>query len=357
MKRNLKKKKWLAKLSSRTKTGSKTHAIFSKFRSVQFSHSIMSDSLQSHGLQNAKLPCPSPTPGVYSNSCPLSQRCHPTILFSVILFFSCLQSFPASRSFPVSQFFSSGGQSIGVSASAPVLLMNIQDWFPLGLTGLISLQSKGLSRVFNTTVQLVVLKCVVPWTSSTFSGLAPAPLDENSMSKLSNVCLNKPSKWSWYSSKLEKPCPRAQIQMPISRDEHSMAPTRGISLWQAQLQADFSGTSLFSDDLFLSLNSHHCPYNLIIHLSLMSHDNSSTGAWNSQTSVVISFFTSIFHLTVLDNSGLHIATSSINTGFHDEWIYLKNGYMYMYGWVPLLFTWNYHNIVHWLYSNTKCFWC
>ena len=168
----------------------------------------------------------------------------------------------------------------------------------------------------------------------------------------SSLCLNKPSKWGWYSSKLEKPCPRAQIHMPISRDEHGMAATRGISLWQA----DFSVTSLFADDLFLSLNSHHCPYNLIIHLSLMSHDNTSTGAWNSETSAVISFFTSVFHLTVLDNSGLHIAISSINTGFHDEWIY-QNGYMYMNGWVPSLFTWNYHNIVHWLYSNTKCFWC
>ena len=94
------------------------------------------------------------TPGFYSNPCPSSRWYHPTILSSVIPFSSCLQSFPASGSFPVSQFFASGGQSIGVSASASVFLMNIQDWFPLGWTGLISLQSKGLLRVFsNTTVQ------------------------------------------------------------------------------------------------------------------------------------------------------------------------------------------------------------
>ena len=99
-------------------------------------------------------PCPSPTPGVYSNSCPLSRWCHPTISSSVIPFSSCPQSLPASGSFPMSQFFASGGQSIGVSSSASVLPMNIQGWFPLGWTGVISLQSKGLSRVFsNTTVQ------------------------------------------------------------------------------------------------------------------------------------------------------------------------------------------------------------
>ena len=115
---------------------------FSKFNSVQFSHSVVSDSLWPHGLQHTRLPCPSPTPGAYSNSCSLSQWYHPTISSSVISFSSCLQSFPASGSFPLSQFFTSGGQSIGVSASASVLPMNIQDWFPLGLTGLISLQSK-----------------------------------------------------------------------------------------------------------------------------------------------------------------------------------------------------------------------
>ena len=104
-----------------------------------------------HRLQHAKPPWPSPGPGVYSNSCPSRRWCHPTILPSVVPFSSCLQSFPASGSFPMSQLFTWGGQSIGVSASASVLPMNIQDWFPLGLTGLISLQSKGLSRVSSTT--------------------------------------------------------------------------------------------------------------------------------------------------------------------------------------------------------------
>ena len=114
----------------------------------------MSNSLWSHELQRARTPCPSPTPGVYSNSCPSSQWCHPTILSSVIPFSSCLQSFAASGSFPMSQLFESGGQSIGVSASASVLPMNIQDWFPLGWTSWISLLSKGLSRVVsNTAVQ------------------------------------------------------------------------------------------------------------------------------------------------------------------------------------------------------------
>ena len=107
-----------------------------------------------HGLQLTRPPCPSPTPGVCWNSCPLSQWCQPTISSSVFPFSSCLQSFPASGSFTMSQFFPSGGQSIGVSASISVLPMNIQDWFPLGLSDWISLQSKGLSRVFyNTTVQ------------------------------------------------------------------------------------------------------------------------------------------------------------------------------------------------------------
>ena len=122
--------------------------------SVQFSHSVVSDSLQPHGLQHARPPCPSPTPGVYSNSCPLNRWCHPTISSSVIPFSSHLQSFPASGAFQMSQFFASGGQSIGASASASVLPMNTQDWFALGWTGWISLQSKGLSRIFsNTTVQ------------------------------------------------------------------------------------------------------------------------------------------------------------------------------------------------------------
>ena len=122
--------------------------------SVQLSHSVMSNSMQPHGLQHARLPCPSPTPGAYSNSCPLSRWYHPTISSSVVPCSSCLQSFPASESFPMNQFFASGGQSIGVSASASVLPVNSQDWFPLGWIGWISLQSKGLSTVFsNTTVQ------------------------------------------------------------------------------------------------------------------------------------------------------------------------------------------------------------
>ena len=140
----------------------------------------MSNSLRPHGLYHTRLPCPSPTPGVYSNSCPSRWWCHPTILSSVVPFSSRLQSFPASRSFPVSRFFTSGGPSIGVSASASVLPVNIQDLFPLVLTGLISLQSKGLSRVFyNTTVwkhqffgaQLCspaltsMISLLVPWNS------------------------------------------------------------------------------------------------------------------------------------------------------------------------------------------------
>ena len=120
----------------------------------QFSRSVVSETLQPHGPQHARPPCPPPIPGVYSNSCPSSQWCHPTISSSVVPSSSHLQSFPASGSFQMSQFFTSGGQSIGVSVSASVLPMNIQDWFPLGWTGLISLQSKGLSRVFsNTTIQ------------------------------------------------------------------------------------------------------------------------------------------------------------------------------------------------------------
>ena len=120
--------------------------------SVQFSGSVVSNSSQPHGLQHSRLPCPSITPRVYSDSCPLSRWCHPTIWSSVVPFSSCLQSFPASGFFPMSQFFASSGQSIRVSAS--VFPMNIQDWFPLGWTGWISLLSKGLSRVFsNTTVQ------------------------------------------------------------------------------------------------------------------------------------------------------------------------------------------------------------
>ena len=122
--------------------------------SVQFSFSVVSDSLQPHESQHARPPCPSPTPRAYSNSCPSSQWYHPTISSSVIPFSSHLQSFPASGSFLKSQFLASGGQNIGTSTSASVLPMNIQDLFPLGLTGLISLQSKGLPGVFsNTTIQ------------------------------------------------------------------------------------------------------------------------------------------------------------------------------------------------------------
>ena len=122
--------------------------------SVQFSHSVMSNSLWPHESQHAMPPCLSPTPGIHSNSCPSHWWCHPAISFSVVPFSSCPQSLPASESFPMSQLFTWGGQSIGVSASTSVLAMNTQDWSPLGWTGWISLQSKGLSRVFsNTTVQ------------------------------------------------------------------------------------------------------------------------------------------------------------------------------------------------------------
>ena len=121
---------------------------------LQFSRSVLSDFLRPHESQQARPPCPSPTPGVYSNSRPSSRWCHPAISPSVVPFSSCPQSLPASGSFPMSQFFASGGQTTGVSASASVLPMNTQDWSPLGRTGWISLQSKGLSRVFsNTTVQ------------------------------------------------------------------------------------------------------------------------------------------------------------------------------------------------------------
>ena len=142
----------------------KLHNVFSSFEvaikkqfsfsSVQFSCSVVSNSLRPQEPQYTRPPCPSATPRVYSNSCPLSKWCHPTISSSVIPFSSCPQSLPASGSFQMSQLFASGGQSIGVSALASVLSINIQDWSPLGWTGWISLLSKGLSRVFsNTTVQ------------------------------------------------------------------------------------------------------------------------------------------------------------------------------------------------------------
>ena len=125
-----------------------------RFSSVHFSHSVVSDSLWPHELQHARPPCPSPTSGVHPNSRPLSWWCHPDISSSVVPFSSCPQSLPASESFLMSQLFAWGGQSIGISASASVLPMNNQDWAPLEWTGWISLQSKGLSRVFsNTTVQ------------------------------------------------------------------------------------------------------------------------------------------------------------------------------------------------------------
>ena len=131
------------------------HYTFSiMFSSVQFSRSVMSDSLWPHESQHARPPCPSPTPGVYSDSRPSSRWCHPGISSSVVPFSSCPQSLPASESFPMSQLFAWGGQSTGVSALASFLPKNTQGWSPLGWTGWISLQSKGLSRVFsNTTVQ------------------------------------------------------------------------------------------------------------------------------------------------------------------------------------------------------------
>ena len=124
------------------------------FSSFLFSHSVVSDSLRPHEPQHARPPCPSPATGVPPNSCAPSRWCHPTISSSVVPFSFCPQSFPASGSFPMSQLFASGGQSVGVSALASVLPMNTYDWSPLGWTGWVSLQSKGLSRVFsNTTVQ------------------------------------------------------------------------------------------------------------------------------------------------------------------------------------------------------------
>ena len=128
--------------------------MYTYISSVQFSNSVVSNSLQPHESQHTRPPCPSPSPRVHSNSCPSSQWCHPAISSSVIPFSSCSQSLPASGSFPMSQLFAWGGQNIGVSVSASVPPMNTQDWSPLEWTGWISLQSKGLWRVFsNTTVQ------------------------------------------------------------------------------------------------------------------------------------------------------------------------------------------------------------
>ena len=144
-------------ISSKTDLSNK-HTLKTTCHSVQFSHSVVSDSLLSHGLQHTGLPCPSTTSGVYSNSCPLSQWCQPTFSSSVVPFSSHLQSYPVSGSFQMSQFFTSSGQTTGVSASASVLPMTIQDSFPLGWTSLISLLSKGLSKVFSST-RASILQC------------------------------------------------------------------------------------------------------------------------------------------------------------------------------------------------------
>ena len=141
-------------------------ALLLVYCSVQFSCSVVSDSLRPRELQHASPPCPSPTPGVHLNSCPSSQWCHPAISSSVVPFSSCPQSLPASESFPMSQLFAWGGQSIRVSASASVLPVNTQDWSPLRWTGLTSLQPMGLSRVFsNTTVQ----EASILWRSAFFA--------------------------------------------------------------------------------------------------------------------------------------------------------------------------------------------
>ena len=145
---------FLVKIERRSYSGKKASLLLFYFLSVQFSRSVVSDSLWPHEPQHTRPPWPSPIPGVYPNPRPSSRWCHPTISSSVVPFPSCPQSFPASGSFQMSQLFPSGGQSIGVSTSTSVLPMNTQDWSPLERTGWISLQSKGLSRVFsNTTVQ------------------------------------------------------------------------------------------------------------------------------------------------------------------------------------------------------------
>ena len=151
-----------------------THDVcFSHLTLLLFSHSVVSHSLQPYGQQHARLPCPSPSPGVCSNLCPLSQWCHPTISSSVIPCFSCLRSFPASGSFPMSQLFPSSCWSIGASASASVLSMSIQDWFPLELTGLISLLSRGISGVFSsTTVQKHQFLGILPSLQTTGKTIA-----------------------------------------------------------------------------------------------------------------------------------------------------------------------------------------
>ena len=157
---------WLVTTFSRTQP---VHFDYEVWALLLFSRSVVSDYLLPHGLQHVRPPCPSPSPGACSVSCPLSQWCHPTISSYVIPFSSCLLSFPESGSFPMSGLFTSGSQNIGASASASVLPMNIQGWFPLRLTGLISLLSKGLSRDFsNTTVQKHQFFSVQPllWSNS-----------------------------------------------------------------------------------------------------------------------------------------------------------------------------------------------
>ena len=165
-----------------------------QFSSVHFSSvcSVESDSLQPHEFQHSRPLCPSPTPRVYSNSCPLSLWCHPAISSSVIPFSSCLQSFPASDSFPMSQFFASGGQSIGVSASASDLPMNTQEWFPLGWTGWISLLSKGLSKCSPTpqfkSINSSVLSLLhSPTLTFIHDHWKNHSLDETDLSRQSNV--------------------------------------------------------------------------------------------------------------------------------------------------------------------------
>ena len=141
-----------------------------QFSSTQFSLSVVSDYLWPHGLQHTRLPCLSPTPGACSNSCPSSRWCHPTISSSVILFSSCLQSFPASESFPMTQLSKSSDQNIGALTSASVLPVNIQDWFPLGLTYVISLQSKETSDSVSKSLKKVsLLNCFMSWSHSVVS--------------------------------------------------------------------------------------------------------------------------------------------------------------------------------------------
>ena len=187
------------------------------FHSFQFSRSVVSSSLRPRELQHARLPRPSPNPGVCSNSCPSSQWCHPTISSSVIPFSSCPQSFPASGSFPMSQLFASGGQSIGVSASASVLPINTQGWFPLELTGLISLLSKGLSRVFNNAIwKLSVSRWhPFPWLDS---GVARRILERRrlhrgqglrvrrSVSSPCGKCWHQEAAWLWQRAGLVALC-------------------------------------------------------------------------------------------------------------------------------------------------------